>query len=95
MWSTLSQNLDRVFAVFYIKDKLDKYLKLKNIKLQEYIKLINRYKGILNKKTNIINKLNNMKLIKLLLELLKVIIIWSMLKLRWFSKTIIELLLYI
>lgn len=45
------------------------------IKLQEYIKLICRYKVILNKKSNIANKTRNIKQVKLIIKLLEVIII--------------------
>lgn len=59
------------------------------------MKLINRYKAILNRKSNTVSKISEIKPVKLIAELLEVIMIWRTLESRWFSKTIIKLLLYI
>lgn len=67
-WFIFSQDLDRVYAVFYVKNKWDKYSKLKKAKSQKYIKLISRYEAILNRKIDIISKISNIEPIELMME---------------------------
>lgn len=45
------------------------------IEFQKHIKLISRYKTILNRKNNNTNKISNIKLVQSITKLLKVIII--------------------
>lgn len=82
LWSIFSWNLDRVFAIFYIKNKWDKRPNQKKVKSQEYMKLICRYEVILNRKSDIAGKINNMELVELMVELLEVIMIQRMSKSR-------------
>lgn len=70
LWFTSFGDLDGVFAIFYIKNKWDKYPRLKKVALQEYMKLISRYEVILNWKCNIASKISDIKSIELMVELL-------------------------
>lgn len=74
-WSTSFQDLNWVFTILYIKDKWDKHSKPKKTKPQKYIKLISKYKGILNRKIDAASKKINIDIVQLMAELLELIII--------------------
>lgn len=58
------------------------------------MKLINKYKVILNRKNDTTSKLNNIKPVGCMAELLEMLIIWKTSKSRWFSKIMVKLLPY-
>lgn len=66
----ISLGLGWGFAVFYVKNKWDKRPRLKNAKSQKYIKLITKYKAILNKKSDATSKISNIELVESIAELL-------------------------
>ncbi len=74
-WSTSPRNLDRVFEVFYVKDEWDKHLRLKKAEPQEYMKLISRYKAILNRKSDADSKISDMKQMESMMELPEIVMI--------------------
>lgn len=74
-WFTSAQDLDRIFGVFYIKNKWDKCLRLKNAEPQEYIKLNSRYEAIPNRKSNAASKISDIEPVELMVELLELVII--------------------
>ncbi len=92
LWSTSPQDLDEVFAVFYVKDKWDKHSRLKKAETQKYMKLISRYEAILNRKSNAASKISDMEPVESIAELLEIVMIRRTSKSRWFGKTIVELL---
>lgn len=71
----ISLGLKWSFAILYIQDKWNKCLRLKNTEPQEYIKLINRYEMILNRKSNAASKISNIELVELTAELLEIVMI--------------------
>ncbi len=79
------------FAVFYVKDKWDKHLRLKKAEPQKYMKLISRYEAILNRKSNASSKISDIEPVELIVALLEMIIIRRMSESRWFGKTMVEL----
>ncbi len=90
-WSTSPRDLDRVFAVFYVKNEWDKRPRLRKAEPQEYIKLISRYEAILNKKSDAVSKISNMEPVKSMAELLEIVMIRRTSESRWFGKRIVEL----
>ena len=74
-WSTSLQDLDGVFAVFYVKNRYDKRLRLKKAEPQEYMKLITRYEAILNRKSNAASKISDMKPVELIAKLPELVMI--------------------
>lgn len=75
LWSPSLQNLDGVFAVFYIRDKWDKCSRLKKTELQEYLKLITRYEVILNRKSDAARKISNIEPVESIAKLLELVMI--------------------
>lgn len=62
-------------AVLYVKEKWDKYPRLKKKESQEYIKFISRYETILNRRSNTASKISNLESVGSIIDILEIIII--------------------
>lgn len=69
------KDLNEVFAIFYVKNKWDKRPRQKKAKPQEYIKLISKYKAILNRKSESTSKISSLEPVEQMAELLKLVMI--------------------
>lgn len=58
------------FLQFFIIKNINKYLILKKTKFQKYIRLINKYKAILNRRNNVVSKINNIKPVELIIKVI-------------------------
>lgn len=74
-WSKSPRDLDGGFVVLYIKNKWDKRPKLKKAESQKYMKLISRYKTILNRKSDATSKISDIEPIESIAKLLEIVII--------------------